>query len=155
MEEAWACGAHTQGRRDDDALYDAFHGCFAQSHTAFGGHVLPLHPASQRGVHPVCTDPRKLNAARVEGYHTIERLVGRPLGLSFQVRPLPHTRNTQRHAATLIHRDPVAAAAPGWLVSHSYTRLSSPRADGLHVAPSLSNPFQVRELEGPQPKPYA
>ncbi|KAG1663827.1 hypothetical protein FOA52_013392 [Chlamydomonas sp. UWO 241] len=97
MEDAWRCAHSNRGCLDDDALYDAFHGCFTQSHLNFGGHVLPLHPASQRGVHPVCTDPRKLNAARVEGYHTIERLVGRPLGLTFQAGSCAEAYMT-RHA---------------------------------------------------------
>lgn len=43
--------------------------------------MLPLYPESVRGVHPVCTDVRKLLAARAEGYRTIDMRVAAPLGL--------------------------------------------------------------------------
>ena len=83
MREAWAKAKSF--RAIDQETHDALRS--SDPDVAFrklGAHVLPIHPRTTSGVHPLCTDRSRLEQARAEGFLAVEEQVGVKLGLGMR-----------------------------------------------------------------------
>lgn len=83
MREAWQ--KSKAFRLMDTELHDALlTGDSDHCYRQLGAHVMPIHPKSTGGVHPLCCDKAKLGVARAEGFLSVEAAVGAPLGLGMR-----------------------------------------------------------------------
>jgi predicted acylesterase/phospholipase RssA len=83
MREAWA--KSKTFRSMDKMIHDALNSTDPDiTYRKLGAHVLPIHPRTTAGVHPLCTDRAKLTNARAEGFVAIEEDVGMKMGLAMR-----------------------------------------------------------------------